>query len=162
MTELPGSGELAEVHLVGLPLDEQRIAAEHFDELLREFALIGDRVDSAVPKRLLELRAVLLRDFGSFTAGARDEMDAAAARGDATIDLRYVVPPAAATAAADLGRLLDEADDFCRGGQHLLTLATPARALRFRRWYLGEFARQIAGEPPQPWPGPLEQPGAAG
>jgi hypothetical protein len=26
----------------------------------------------------------------------------------------------------------------------------------FARWYLDEFRRQIAGEPPQPWAGPLD------
>ncbi len=46
---------------------------------------------------------------------------------------------------------MDEADDYCRAGQHLLTLVTPPEALAFRRWYLGEFVRQIAGEQPRPW-----------
>ena len=54
-------------------------------------------------------------------------------------------------AAAEFDALLDEADDYCRAGETLLTLATPAPALAFRRWFLGEFVRQAAGEPPRPW-----------
>jgi hypothetical protein len=27
--------------------------------------------------------------------------------------------------------------------------------VEFTRWYLDEFRRQVAGEPPRPWDGPL-------
>jgi hypothetical protein len=143
--------ELVEVRLIALPLEEQQLASEHFDELMREFALIRDDVDSPVPGHLLELREALVRDFDAFAAAARVEIDAAAARGDDSVDVRYLVPAAAGPAAAALGDLLGEADAFCRAGEHLLTLATPGRAVRYRRWFLGEFSRQIAGEPPLPW-----------
>jgi len=48
--------------------------------------------------------------------------------------------------------MLDEADDYCRRGDHLLTLATPAEELRFRRWFVGEFVEQLGGAAPTPWP----------
>ena len=51
-----------------------------------------------------------------------------------------------------LGDLLDEADAYCAGGQHLLMLATPDDLLAYRRWYLGEFTRQAEGASPVPWP----------
>ena len=52
-----------------------------------------------------------------------------------------------------LGALLEEVDDFCRSGQHLITLATPPESLAFRRWYLNEFIAQMERhEPPVPWP----------
>jgi hypothetical protein len=35
-------------------------------------------------------------------------------------------------------------------------LARPDLHVRFADWYLDEFRRQIAGEPPHPWDGPLE------
>ena len=49
--------------------------------------------------------------------------------------------------------MLEEADDYCRRGDHLLTLATPEEERRFRRWFIGEFVDQIEGKPPTPWPG---------
>jgi hypothetical protein len=48
--------------------------------------------------------------------------------------------------------MLDEADEYCRRGEHLLTLETPPELVRFRRWYLQEFVNQIAGAAPEPWP----------
>ena len=75
---------------------------------------------------------------------------AALGRGDRTIDLRYDVPPEVADGVVRLGALLDEADEFCRSGD-LLTLATLPGNLAFRRWYLEEFARQVAGQLPCPW-----------
>ena len=144
--------DLVEVHLIGVPLEERQRAAQHFDELMREFALMaGDATAGTVPSRLLELRNALLARFSSFLAGAGAEMDAALARGATSIDVHYRVPASIGTAAAQLDALLDEADEYCRSGDHLLTLAAPERAVRFRRWYLGEFVRQVAGQPPEPW-----------
>jgi hypothetical protein len=51
-------------------------------------------------------------------------------------------------------QLLDEADAFCRDGT-LLTLEPSPDVVAFRRWYIGELARQVAGEAPEPWPGEL-------
>ena len=77
-------------------------------------------------------------------------IQAALDRGDTDIDLCYVVPPEAADGALRLATLLDEADHFCRSGE-LLTLATLPESLAFRRWYLEEFVRQVAGHPARPW-----------
>ena len=79
-------------------------------------------------------------------------MEEALERGESEIDLTYHVPPAAAGAAQQLGDMLDEADEYCRRGNHLLTLATPAEELRFRRWFISEFVDQLRGAPPTPWP----------
>ena len=48
--------------------------------------------------------------------------------------------------------MLDEADDYCRAGRHLLNLATPDELRAFRSWYLGQVRDQLAGGPPEPWP----------
>jgi hypothetical protein len=64
--------------------------------------------------------------------------------------VHFRVPAAAKDAAINLGRLLDEADEYCRRGD-LLTLATPSDTLAFRRRYLEEFVRQIDGAPARPW-----------
>jgi hypothetical protein len=147
------AGDLVEVRLVGLPLQVWQRTQEHVDGLLREFALIAqdDEAKLATPGRLLALVQHLSAGFGSFSEAQVIEMEAALARGDTEIDVTYQVPPAAAPAAQQLGDMLDEADDYCRRGDHLLTLATPEEELRFRRWFISEFVDQLGGAPPTPW-----------
>ncbi len=43
--------------------------------------------------------------------------------------------------------------DYCRRGT-LLALAAPAEVVALREWSLGEFLRQLDGQPPTPWSGP--------
>ena len=147
------AGDLVEVHLLRLPVDLYQRAAEHSDELLREFALIQDLHGDggAVPARLVTLMEQLRRRFAMFSAGPRTELEEAIAGGAREIDLHYQVPPEARGAVVELGTLLDEADEFCRTGTELLTLATPPEALAFRRWFLNEFEAQIDGRAPTPW-----------
>jgi hypothetical protein len=140
---------------VGLPVDVYQRAAEHNDELMREFALIaahGGDDEAAIPTRLVALVDELRSRFAGFTAQPEAELSAAAAGGHSTIDLFFLVPPEAARGAGELDDLLDEADSFCAAGD-LLTLTTPPDALAFRRWFLREFVRQASGEAPAPWPG---------
>jgi hypothetical protein len=61
------------------------------------------------------------------------------------------VPSSARDACIELEKLLDEADEFCRSGEHLLTLAASPEVVSFRRWFLTEFVRQIDGEDPISW-----------
>ncbi|MDQ4133446.1 MAG: hypothetical protein M3179_09625 [Actinomycetota bacterium] len=145
---------LVEVRLVGLPLAVYRDSSEHHDELRREFALIAAGETSAttsVPARLVALIDALQVRFGTFTAQPTEALQRALERGDDRIDLVYRVPPEAKEAAWELDALLDEADEFCRQGEHLLTLATPAPAAALRRWFLSEFAAQIDGAAPMSW-----------
>ena len=144
--------ELAEVRILGLPVVEQRLAAEHFDELVREFTLLQLSGSGAgVPARLVELRDELASRFEAFIASNAEAVVAAAERGDETVDLTYRIPTDIGPAAQRLSQLLDEADAYCREGEHLLTLETPERTARYRRWVLGEFTRQLAGAAPTPW-----------
>jgi hypothetical protein len=144
------SANLVPVVILGFPLGVYQRAAEHNDELLREFALIrGDDSDN-VPARLLALIDELQGRFGAFTEGPTSALQEALARGATEIQLRYDVPVEAAAGAARLEALLDEADAFCRSGD-LLTLATVPEIRAFRRWFLGEFVAQIGGRPPRPW-----------
>jgi len=150
------SGELVEVRLLQLPVALWERAQEHGDELIREFTLMaadGDRGAALeVPARLTGLIQQLTARYDGFTAEQEVELANAAAGGLQEIELTFQVPAAAAKAAADLGQLLDAADDYCRAGQHLLTLATPAQSVAFRRWYLDQFIGQIGGALPTPWP----------
>ncbi len=144
------AGDTGMVHQLGYPIDVWQRASEHSDELMREFALIREDGSDHVPARLLALVEELRGRFGAFTAGPMDALQAAADRGDTTIDLHYEVPPTVRDAAFQLDRLLDEADAFCRAGE-LLTLATDPESLAFRRWFLEEFVRQLDGLPARPW-----------
>lgn len=154
----PGAPELVEVRIVAMPLDAYREASEHGDELLREFALIRDSDNDAgsraIPRRLHDLVDSLTGDYGAFTGAQEHALRAALDRGDEAIDLAYRVPAQVKDACTALSDMLDEADDFCRHGTDLLTLATPPRALAFRRWFLGEFIRQVDGKEPTRWQEP--------
>ena len=146
--------QMADVRLVGFPLRIWQLATEHHEELRREFALLMlSATHSDVPRRLIDLIEDLTVRFAGATESSDAVRDEALARGDESVDLTFRVPTAGRDASIALGRMLDEADDFCRAGDQLLTLATPDPALAFRRWYLSEFVRQIDGLPPRPWPG---------
>ncbi len=147
------SERLVTVRLIGLPLPLHREASEHSDGLQREFALIERSTadESGLPTRLRRLITELGIGFRAFTAQPTEELRQARERGDDRIDLTYHMPARAREAVLQLGQLLDEADEFCRAGEHLLTLATPPGPLAFRRWFLGEFVAQIDGAQPTPW-----------
>lgn len=153
------TAELEEVHLLRLPVQLWAASQEHHDELMREFSLMTmgledeDTASAPVPLRLLRLVQQLTTRFGGTSDAQREQLFAAAAHGEQEIDeLVYRVPAAAGPALRELALLLDEADEYCLAGQHLLTLATPGELRLFRRWYLEEFVGQIDGAPPVPWP----------
>ena len=151
---------LYEVHLLRVPLRLLAASREHHDEVMREFAMIAldENFDSAhTPSRFIELIDILGRRYAAASARPDAEVDAALERGDITIDLIYHVPDHITEAAQQLDVLMGEADEFCRQ-QHMLALERPQLLVDFARWYLEEFTRQINGEKPRPWDGPLELP----
>jgi hypothetical protein len=162
VTNDQGATELQTVHVLRMPLAESARSSQHFDELMREFALITldtdrdrETTDSQrpVPERLLNLVAELTSEFAAFTTAVQAQREKAAARGDAEINLTYHMPPSTTDAVRQLETLLEEVDDFCRSGQHLITLATPPESLAFRQWYFREFIDQMErGQQPVPWP----------
>jgi len=143
---------LVTVVLLDTPLKLWQRAAEHHDELMREMALLALAPDPpALPKRLTELVQVLGQQYGA--AGNRpEEAEDALAAGRDRMDLTYEVPRSAGADAAHMRALLDEAEEYCR--DLLLTLAQPPEQAEFARWWIEEFVRQTAGEPPRAWPGP--------
>jgi hypothetical protein len=148
---------LFEVRLLNVPLRLLAASREHHDEVMREFAMLAldeGLASHPVPARLLELIDILGRRYGAASERPDAEVDAALARGDISIDLVYPVPDHVTDAAAQLEALMAEADEFCRQRQ-MLALSRPPLQVQFARWYLDEFRRQIAGEPPRPWDGPL-------
>ena len=142
------------VRILQAPLPLWERASQYTDELLREFALItigAQQGGTGVPQQLLDLVSGLQAGYQGVGDEATLERQAALAAGETSADLEYQVPTAVADACRDLGRLLDESDDYCRSGE-LMTLPSPEDQRAFRRWYLGEFIRQAAGEPPIAWP----------
>jgi hypothetical protein len=152
--EETAGGSLALIRIVAMPLDVLRAATEQYDALFREFRLILERDPyggTSVPGRLIALIDELGSRFASFTAEQDHALQEALARRDATIDLEYRLPPEVGAASVHYDELLDEADEYCRSGTHLLTLAPPAPAVAFRKWFLQEFARQAQGAEPLAW-----------
>jgi hypothetical protein len=156
------STDLRTVQVLRIPMAVSARSTQHFDELMREFALITldtgrerETTDSTrpVPERLLALVNELTDQFAAFTAAATAQREEAAARGDTEIDLTYHMPPSTTDAVRQLNALLEEVDDFCGSGQHLITLATPPESLAFRQWYFDQFLAQMEHDlPPVPWP----------
>lgn len=146
------------VRLLQLPLPLWAHAKQHTDELLREFAIIaagkasGTTAGTDTPQRLLELVAVLRQQYGAGSSERDERLFSALDAGQVELDDTVELPAAAAGGAQALSRLLDEADEFCRQGRHLLTLASPPELVRFRRWYLEEVVVQLQGGDPTPWP----------
>lgn len=143
------------VRLLSFPLPVFDRAREHMDGVMRELTFIAqsrrEAGEHGVPERLLALVDELVERYAGLNSAPELERDEALERGDESIDLVFEVPPDVAPVTRHLGDLLDEVDRFCAEGEHLLSLVTPVEALRFRRWYLGEFVRQVHDGQPQPW-----------
>jgi hypothetical protein len=154
MNDPTAGGELYDIHIVGVPLNVYRQAAEHQDALQREFALIASQADSnpgIVPSRLLELVRNIQARFQPLTSEQDATLQEALDSGAESVDLHYHLPAEASAACIELGGLLAEADEYCAAGNELLTLAAPPAVVAYREWFLNEFVRQIAGEDPLPW-----------
>ena len=150
------SEELVTVQIIGLPTALQSEAQQHTDEITRELMLVAEQMrqkgdSDGLPVRFVELVSSLSGRYAMFTAEQEAQLSAAIAAGDPTVDLAYTVPVSAAAAAGELGRVLDEVDDYCLQGRLLLTLATPAPLVAYRQWFLDQFVDQAAGEPPVAW-----------
>lgn len=155
---VPLQDRLVPVHLLELPVPLAVQAQQHVEELMREFALITGGRDSGeahhhVPRRLLQLVDVLTEQFAGVNNDASERLAKAIDSGVQVIDDHVLELPAeAGPASTALGVMLDEADDYCRSGQDLLTLATPDECVAYRRWYLTQVVEQLDGKPAVSWP----------
>jgi hypothetical protein len=148
---------LVEVQMLQLPVPLWSRSQEQHDALMREFALMSVPAEQGekarhVPSRLIELMDTLTAEFEGVSTEQEQQLYAAAEAGVDAIDLVYRVPAGVADASRVLGAMLDETDEYCRQGQHLLTLASDDELVRFRWWYLDQFINQVAGTPPVAWP----------
>lgn len=149
----------ATVVLRGYPVALGLSLVEHVEEWMREFALMGlagegGGVGHEVPQRLREMIRTLSTRYAVELSEPDRARAAAAARGEATVDLVYPCRPESAATAAAWRDLLREVDRYC-AAEDLLTLQRTPDQVALSDWVTEEFARQAAGEPPRPWDGPL-------
>ena len=140
------------VVLPGFPIALFLEARQHNEALVREFTFIveAESDPTDIPVRLLTLARQLRDRFYGLNATLEVQVEAAVARGDATIDLEVRLARYGREAALALSALFDEADAFCRRGD-LLTLAESSEVHAFRTWYIEEVVRQLDGGPPTSW-----------
>ena len=154
----PGRGApLHRVQLLNLPVRLLVDGRDRHDSLMREFALLALSEDEGRPQppALVELTHLLGVEYGSPQPRPDAAVDEALQRGELTLDVTYEVPATVLEDSERLESLMAQADEFCRSEQ-LLTLPRSPLQVRFATWYLAEFRRQVAGEPPRPWDGPLD------
>jgi hypothetical protein len=145
------------VWLLRYPVELGMSTVEHVEDWVREFKLMALGRESGagqhdVPTRLQEMVEALTRRYGQELSEPDRVRAAAAARGDATVDLAYPARPGAEGEAAVRGwqAMLAEVDEFCRA-EDLLTLQRTPEQVRLQDWICDQFLRQLRGEPPQPW-----------
>lgn len=143
------------VVLRGYPVDLGISLTEQVEEWMREFKLIalgrgtGD-VGQEVPDRLLQTVQLLSQRYASELSEPDRVRAAAAARGQATVDLVYPLRPGAAEAVLGWRQLTNEVDEYCRT-EDLLTLQRTPEQVALQDWVCEEFLRQLQGEPPRSW-----------
>jgi hypothetical protein len=94
----------------------------------------------------------VLNAFDGLNDEASERVDRAVAAGEACIPDHVVqLPDSAAPVVQALGDLLEEADEYCREGRHLLTVPAPPDVTAFRRWYRDQLLLQLAGGEPVSW-----------
>jgi anti-anti-sigma factor len=145
--------EMVPVHLLQVPVELWKQGRAHQDALRREMDLLraSEPADS-VPHRLMSLVEDFDARFGELSDRSWDDFLAAAEDGGETADLTIAIPAPAVAAARAMGAMMAEVDEFCRAGDHLMTLATPPELVALREWVLEELTRQIdQGGEPLPW-----------
>lgn len=137
------------VQLRGVPVRLVLYSAASLDELVRELQTTD--FDAAAPTELAELGDRLARQ----TAVSREPLRAAAREAlqsrHPLIDLELAVPPGQVDLLRRFVGLTDQVEHFCRAGV-LLSGPPTAEVTAFRRWFVEEVARQVAGRPVTPCP----------
>lgn len=142
------------VRIVDVPVELYLRFRRRYYELGRELRLLALAHGTTYPVAT-ELSEVFLQveKERRLTRGIpQAEKELASGKEKVTFDLQ--VPESTPATMTRLMEILERADRFCRE-QRLLVLAATPLEQRLQRWYLGEFARQAAGEEPLPWTGPV-------
>jgi hypothetical protein len=154
LAEAAPAADLLHVRLLRMPVQVFAHYRKRFAELQRELRLLAlaHETDYPVGRDLSDLFLQIEQERRQ--SQGVDQLDAAIVAGHEEADLDYLVPPTAPASMSRMLEMLERADAFCRE-QRLLALAASPQQVELQRWYLGEFARQAEGEPPQPWHGSL-------
>ncbi|MGO4258271.1 ATP-binding protein [Marmoricola sp. RAF53] len=145
--------DMVRIELIGFPVELFLQLRLHFGELGRELRLLALSDPDRYPMATEFTEVFLQVEHERRQVLGLDALARAAAAGVEAIDLHYVAPRTAPATMARIGELLEELyttfpDDT------LLAVRPNADLVALQRWYLGEFARQGAGEEPTPWTGP--------
>ncbi len=143
--------------LLGYPVRLGALQQQHHDEIVREFQLLAmssPESRAQVPGRLLELVDLLNSRFAAEMAEPQRLREQAVASGTAQIDLRYPARPGMREAVLAWETMMREVDDYCRRGT-LLALAANDDFVGLRAWTVTEFLRQLDGQQPVRWSGPI-------
>ena len=145
------------VWLLRYPVELGMSTVEHVEDWMREFRLMalgreGGTATHDVPARLQAMVDTLTRRYAAELSEPDRVRAAAAARGEATVDLAYPARTGAESEAAVRGwqAMLAEVDEYCRA-EDLLTLQRTPEQVRLQDWVCEQFLRQLRGEPAQPW-----------
>ena len=144
------------VWLLRYPVELGMSTVEHVEDWMREFRLMalgrdGGTARHDVPVRLQAMVDALTRRYGAELSEPDRVRAAAAARGQATVDLAYPVRDDDGEAVVRGWQvMLAEVDEWCRT-EDLLTLQRTPEQVAFQDWVCEEFVRQLRGEPPRPW-----------
>ena len=146
--------QLLTVRLLGMPVELFSHVRRHFNELGRELRLLAITDGDRYPLAVQFAETYLQVEYERRQVVGLDILDRAISDGTSTIDLTYRVPPSAPETMALLSRLLGEVYDQLSGSV-LLSVRPPDDVIDLEQWYFGEFGRQVAGEEPTRWDGPL-------
>ncbi|HET7328401.1 MAG TPA: ATP-binding protein [Nocardioidaceae bacterium] len=140
------------VRMVDAPVVVLRHFHDKWNELLREMQLIALGEPSELQGLAQELIGLvaITRSTRWMTPDSVGALVESTVSGADRIDLELDIPTAARPAFArqlEIARILDEAtyQDL------LLYLPGGGQAEQLREWWFGGIARQLGGEPPQPW-----------
>lgn len=145
---------LVTIRLLNMPVEMFTHLRTHFNELGRELRLLAISDADRYPLALDFAETYLQVEYERRQVVGLDVLDRAIADGTAAIDLTYSAPPTAPATMQRLDRLLHRVYDEL-SGKVLLSVPPPEDLVALQQWYLGEFSRQVAGEEPTPWHGPL-------
>jgi anti-sigma regulatory factor (Ser/Thr protein kinase) len=154
IVEPPDPADLVTIRLLGMPVELFLHLRRHFSELGRELRLLAISDPERFPLALEFSETYLQVEYERRHVVGLDALDRAIADGTASIDLAYRAPPTAPATMRRLNMLLHQVYDQLTS-KVLLASRPPDSMVELQEWYLGEFQRQAAGEPPTPWRGPL-------
>jgi anti-sigma regulatory factor (Ser/Thr protein kinase) len=145
--------QMIPIELRNMPVELFSHLRRHFNELGRELRLLSMSDPERYPIAVEFAEAYLQVELERRQVIGLEPLDQAIAAGQESIDLTYLTPPTSPASMTRIGSLLDTVYESL-ADDSLLAVRPPDELLDLQRWYLGEFARQAAGEAPRPWNGP--------